>query len=124
MNNKHAVPASNPRPVTKREYTNTAFAGGANQQSDRLSGRSKQVVDYVMDHLAAADYQSACSLTEMAEHFGMMPGTLRMTLRGPLDLDLLSIKRNVVYPTVKLLQRAEPCLGMDAAAILVLQLAR
>ena len=117
MTAKHSVPHVNSRPVTNKDFSNTAYSGGESQQSDRLHGRSKQIVDKVLASLDDDNYQAICSTTELAKHFGMMAGTMQMTLRGPVELGLLTIKQGRVYPTAKLLERQG--LSADASAALL-----
>ena len=117
MTAKHSVPHANSRPVTNKDFSNTAYAGGESQQSDRLHGRSKQIVDNVLGTLDDENYPSICSTAELTKHFGMMAGTLQMTLRGPVELGLLTVKQGRVYPTAKLLERQG--LSADAAAAML-----
>jgi hypothetical protein len=89
--------------VTNKDYSNTAFAGGLEQQSNRLHGRAQEVVRLVNARLDAE--QEPWSLEEMAEHFRMTPATLRLSLRAPIDLGLVTIQQGQVAPTRKLLQQ-------------------
>jgi hypothetical protein len=109
MIKRHSVPHANPRPVSNKDYSNTAFSGGREQQSNRLHGRAQEIIQLVTARLDAG--QEPLTTDEMAEHFRMTPATLRLTLRAPVDLGLITVRQGQVIATAKLQQLRNPNLN-------------
>jgi hypothetical protein len=100
--------------VTNKDYSNTAFAGGREQQSNRLHGRAQEAMQLVTARLEAGE--EPLTLDEMAEHFRMTPATLRLSLRAPVDFGLVTVRQGQVIPTTKLKQLRNPSLNGNEAA--------
>ena len=119
MTKRHSVPQTNVRPVTRKEFSNTAYGGGTSSQAVALQGRSKQLAEHILKSVDAQDYAAVCSLTRLAAHFQTTGPTLRSFLRIPVQLELLTIQNDCVYPTPRFLCENNPKLSMNEAARII-----
>jgi hypothetical protein len=100
--------------VSNKDYSNTAYAGGLEQQSNRLHGRAQEIIQLVTARLDAG--QEPFTIDEMADHFRMTPANLRLTLRAPVDQELITLRQSQVIATTKLLQLRNPNLSAQELA--------
>ena len=107
----------------RKRYANTAHDLASERgPADRLHGRSKQIVEVV---LSSIEDGNVCSLDRLASRFETTPERLRMSLRGPIRIGLLTINGElIVSPTVKLLQGHDSQLSNEGAAEIIRRISR
>lgn len=116
MAKRHSVPQTNVRPVTRKEFSNTAYGGGTSSPARTLQGKSKQLADYILECVDAPDYTALCSLERLGAHFNTTGPTLKSFLRIPVELGFLAIQNQCVYPTPRFLCENNPKLSITEAA--------
>ena len=116
---KDSVPQSNGRPVTRKQFANSAYGLPPGALAGPLRGTAKQIADFVVNSVEDPDYHRVCSLANLAAPFQTSVATLRNCLRPATQTGLIEIQGVYVYPRPLLLCMSTPKLGQTDAAQIV-----
>ena len=116
---RDSVPQSNERPVTRKQFTNSAHGMLPGALAGPLRGTAKQIADFVVNNVEHPEYHTVCSLAGLAAHFQTNVATLCNCLRPATQMGLIEIQGVYVYPKPLLLCMSTPKLGQTDAAHIV-----